>query len=137
MCSTPPPVPPPPSFVFIDRVLTQSCFISPRDCWCLLDGWDALRRLPLVTAESQFGSFPLVGTVESRIMIHDADVMGSNESRRDWKKVLLLKVVHFIWTVPFLCLRSQKQSKNQGALAPPPHSLALHQNLIHNMDHNP
>lgn len=119
MCSTPPPDPPS-SFVFIDRVLTQSCFINPRDCWCLLDGWDALRRLPLVTAESHFGSSPLVGTVETRIMIHDTDVMGLNKSRRDWKKVLLLKVLHLIWIVLFLCLRSQKQSRNQGPLGPAP-----------------
>lgn len=35
------------SFVFIDRLLTQTCLIGPRDCSSHCDGWDALKRLPL------------------------------------------------------------------------------------------
>lgn len=41
------------SFVFIDRLLTQTCLISPRDRSSHCDRWDRLKRLPLLHVGSR------------------------------------------------------------------------------------
>lgn len=75
------------------------------------------------------------------MMIHDADLIGLNESRRDWKKVpprppAESSPLHLDWAI-FVLRVSKTKQKSKVRSAPPPHSLAPHLSLIHNMDHNP